>query len=210
MNRNETIASIREQLRKLFSAEKFSDFVLTDGTKITTTASELEIGVEVYHIDDQGNQTPLDNGDYVLNDGRTITVQDNKITNISGGETTEDESPVSDASASMESKMADGMAEKPADEGNLAQRVTDLEAQLEEVLNLLKKMSDGQTQVNQEMMSTIKKFSEEPGAMSIKTGKKGYEEYSSKKAQQKKNQNEIDEIRALIAERHKRDNNLAL
>jgi hypothetical protein len=223
MNRQETILSIRESLKKLFSAteeKKFSDFVLTDGSKITT-AGDLEIGAEVYAVDEMGNQTPLDNGDYVLNDGRTITVMDNKLTNISGEESTEDESPVSDASMDTTSgqepkdapkmeKMTDGMADAPSDESDLAQRVSDLEAHLEEILNLLKQMSEAQTSSTQQMMSKIKTFAEEPGDVAIKSTKKGYEEYNSKKINQKKNMVEIEELRALMADRHKRDNNMAL
>jgi len=205
MNRNETIKSIKESLKKLFSAEEktFSDFVLTDGTKITSSASDLEIGVEVYAVDDMGNQTPLNDGDYVLNDGRTITVVANAITNISGNaDTTEAETPVSDANVAN-TAMADGLADKPADEGDLASRVTDLEAQLEEILNMLKTMSEGTAQAQSQMMSAVNKISGEPGAEAIKPAKIGYEEYNSKKINSKKNMGEIEELRSLIANKNK-------
>jgi hypothetical protein len=212
MNRNETIASIKESLKKLFSATedvKCSSFVLSDGTKITSTASDLAIGVEVYAIDDMGNQTPMDDGDYVLNDGRTITVEGNKISNIAGETSTEDESPVSDASPKME-KMDDGMAEKPSGEGDLATRVGDLESQIEEILNMLKSLTSSQTQANEQMMSKIKMVADEPGDAAVKPTKKGYEEYNSKKVNQRKNMSEIEELRKLINDKNTRDNNLAL
>ena len=224
MNRNETIASIKESLKKLFSAteeKKFSDFVLSDGTKITSTASDLEIGVEVYCIDDMGNQTPMDDGDYVLNDGRTITVEGNKISNIAGETSTEDESPVSDANTAnsktqepkdgpkME-KMTDGLADTPSDESDLATRVSDLESHIEEILNMLKTLTSSQTQANEKMMSKIKMVADEPGDDAVKPTKKGYEEYNSKKVNQKKNMSEIEELRKLIADKNTRDNNLAL
>jgi Tfp pilus assembly protein FimV len=205
MNRNETIKSIKESLKKLFAAEakQFSDFVLTDGTKITSTASDLEIGVEVYAVDDMGNQTPLNDGDYVLNDGRTITVVGNSITNIAGGsDTTEAETPVSDANVAN-TAMADGLADTPADESNLASRVTDLEAQLEEILNMLKTMSEGTAQAQSQMMSAVEKISGEPGAEAIKPAKKGYEEYNSKKINSRINMSEIEELRALISNKNK-------
>jgi len=150
-----------------------------------------------------GNQTPLNDGDYVLNDGRTITVVANAITNISGNaDTTEAETPVSDANVAN-TAMADGLADKPADEGDLASRVTDLEAQLEEILNMLKTMSEGTAQAQSQMMSAVNKISGEPGAEAIKPAKIGYEEYNSKKINSKKNMGEIEELRSLIANKNK-------
>jgi hypothetical protein len=209
MNKNETINSIKESLKKLFATDvKFSDFVLTDGKKITSTATDLEIGVEVYAVDELGNQTPLDNGDFVLQDGRTITVVDNAITNIAGKISTEAESPVSNAD--VEQEMNDGMVESPSEEGDMAQRVADLEAQLEEVLNLLKQMSEAQMKSQDQMMSKIKTIADEPGDEKVQVSKVGYNEYSTKNVNAKRNMSEIEELRSLIANKNKRDNNLAL
>jgi hypothetical protein len=207
MNKIETINSIKESLKKLFASEdkKFNMYVLTDGSKITCTSEELEIGSEVYAIDELGNQSPLDNGDYVLNDGRTITIVDNKVTTIAGETSTEEESPISPVEANVE--MADGSPETPSGESDLAKRVSDLEAQLEEVLSLMKQMSDAQTKTTEEMMSKISKFSEEPGAEPVKSVKKGFEEYNSKSINAKKNMSEIEELRAILKEKRKTDNN---
>jgi hypothetical protein len=209
MNKNETINSIKESLKKLFATDmKCSDFVLTDGKKITSTATDLEIGVEVYAVDELGNQTPLDNGDYVLQDGRTITVVDNGITTIAGEMSTEAESPVSNAD--VEQEMTDGMVEPASEEGDMGQRVADLEAQLEEVLNLLKQMSEAQMKSQDQMMSKIKTIANEPGDEKVKVSKVGYNEYSSKNVNAKRNMSEIEELRSLISNKNKRDNNLAL
>lgn len=209
MNKNETINSIKESLKKLFATDvKFSDFVLTDGKKITSTATDLEIGVEVYAVDELGNQTPLDNGDFVLQDGRTITVVDNAITNIAGEISTEAESPVSNAD--VEQEMNDGMVEPASEEGDMAQRVADLEAQLEEVLNLLKQMSEAQMKSQDQMMSKIKTIADEPGDEKVQVSKVGYNEYSTKNVNAKRNMSEIEELRSLISNKNKRDNNLAL
>jgi hypothetical protein len=59
-----------------------------------------------------GNQTHLEMVMHVLNDGRTITVTDNKITNISGEGFQQRSSSVSDASTAT-----DGT--KPKDEDGL-------------------------------------------------------------------------------------------
>jgi len=209
MNKNETINSIKESLKKLFATDmKCSEFVLTDGKKITSMANDLAIGVEVYAVDELGNQTPLDNGDYVLQDGRTITVVDNGITTISGEMSTEAESPVSNAD--VEQEMTDGMVEPASEEGDMAQRVADLEAQLVEVLNLLKQMSEAQMKSQDQMMSKIKTIANEPGDEKVQVSKVGYNEYSTKNVNAKRNMSEIEELRSLISNKNKRDNNLAL
>lgn len=206
-NRNETIRSIKESLKRLFSSENnFSNFVLTDGTKITSTADELEIGVEIYVIDEEGNQTPLDNGDYVLSDGRTITITDNKITNIAGEASTEEENTV----VEMNDGLPEETTEEPTEEGDLAKRVGDLESQLTEILNLIKQMTEAQTKTQEQMMSKIKSIANEPGEEPIKTSKKGYEGYNSKTINAKRNMAEIEELRSIIAQKNKRDNNMSL
>lgn len=208
MNTNPLINKIKENLKQLFSTYKFSDFVLSDGTKITTQGNELSIGADLYALDEKGNQTPLDDGDYVLNDGRTITLVDNQITDISGEISTEDETPVSDANtANVETKMSDGLAETPSDEGDLVSRVADLESQLEEICNLIKQLSEGQNNKNEQMMSKISLISDEPGDVAIKTHKSGYEAYSPKRINERKNIEEIKELREIISRNRQGNNN---
>ena len=212
MTKNPLIDTIKANLKKLFSTTyQFSDFVLTDGTKITTEGNELTVGGTVYCVDEKGNQTPIDDGDYVLNDGRTITVVANAITEIAGEASTEDETPVSDANtANVEEKMADGLAETPSDEGDLASRVADLEAHLEEILKMLSDMSGAQNSTNEQMMSKISALDDEPGAAAIKPHKQGfsgYESYSPKKINEKKNIEEILELRNIISKNRQSNNN---
>jgi hypothetical protein len=211
MNRTETIKSIKESLKKLFSVEEktFSDYVLSDGTKITSADADLQIGSQVYAVDDQGNQTPLDDGDYILGDGRTITVVGNAITEIAGVESTDAESPVEDADTSSDApamKMDDNAPVAPADEADLAQRVTDIEANIEEILTILQSLNTG----SEQMMSAISKIGDEPGEEKVKVIKKGYEEYNTKKVSQRKNMSEIEELRSIILEKNKKNNNLNL
>jgi flagellin-like hook-associated protein FlgL len=107
--------------------------------------------------------------------------------------------------------MEDGMPEAPSDEGDLAKRVTDLEAQLEEILNMLKTITETTqaTQTNQEkVFSEFNKIKDEPGDEPVKVVKKGFDEYSSKKVNSRRNMAEIEELRKLIGERQKNNNNL--
>lgn len=196
MNREDKIKNaIKEArgiIRGIFSSIKFSDFPLSDGTFVCSVDSELVTGSEVYKMDDLGNQTPLDNGDYVLADGRTITVENNLVTVIVGPNENEDKSPIeateTPVAASEPSitevteEVKEGSADEPIDESNdLDKRVGNLEGQIEEIMNLLKSLSEGTVKANQEMKEEIKKFGAEPGDEPIKIAKTGYQEYSSKK-----------------------------
>lgn len=222
MNRNNSIREIKENLKKLlhFSTEqKFNNFTLTDGTNITTTSTDIEIGAEVYMLDEQGNQTPLDNGDYVLQDGRTFTIADNVVTDIKApegdgqkpeqtGDSTTDapkqEAPVKeamDANGLPEGHDPSVEGETPAEEsseGDLSARVADLEKQLAEVLNILSKMGDSQNDLNEQMMSAIKTFGSEPGDKPVRNGKRGYEVYDKDKSySKKKGENSLEVIEMM-------------
>jgi len=219
MNRNDKIREIKNNLKRLFTFtddQKFNNFTLTDGTNITTSAADIEVGAEVYMLDEQGNQTPLDNGDYVLNDGRTFTIQDNVVTEVKGPEEdgTDVESGDSDTDSVETSKQnmdANGLPEghdKPADgevpaddsqvDGDLAQRVSDLEKQLAEVLNILNKIGDSQNDINEQMMSaqkSLRQIGGEPGDKPVKSVKRGYEVYNKEIAtSRKKGENTSDLI----------------
>ena len=57
---------------------------LADGTSIFTSATEWAVGADVYTKDDTGTSVPLAEGDYTLEDGRTISVgADAKVAEIS-------------------------------------------------------------------------------------------------------------------------------
>ena len=132
-------------------------------------------------MDDKGNQTPLDNGDYVLTDGRTITVKDNSISNVSESESEEEgeDEKVEEEDSKQTVKMEDGVPDDQKSEASeqepndVAVRLEDLEKQIEDILAILKKLGSTQGEVNEQMMSKLKELSEENGAKPIKTIKKG-------------------------------------
>jgi hypothetical protein len=204
MNRNQAIKEIRSNLKKLLSftsdEKVFNNMTLTDGTVITISTADLEIGAEVYMLDDQGNQTPLDNGDYVLQDGRTFSVEDNQITVIEGPESDGTDVETGDGETdsvetSKQEMDANGLPEGQGEaasggdvdpQADLAQRVADLEKTIAEVLNILNKMGDSQNDLNQQMMSKISEVAGEPGDKPVKSIKRGYEVYNKDKATSKR------------------------
>lgn len=203
MDKKTAIQNIRESLKSLlkFSNEitenKFATLELTDGTKITTQSGDIEVGAEVYAIDDLGNQTPLNDGDYVLTDGRTFTVKLNIVEAIVDGDGVDPENQTETGTEQVvqekmdsnlpeghEAAVADAKGNPQPDQSGLEGRVADLEKQIEDIKAILDKMSSIQNDVNQQMMSKMEQFASEPGAPSIKSIKK--EAYSYDKADSKK------------------------
>lgn len=210
MDKQKLFSETNEILKRLlrFTEEKkFNNFTLTDGTNITISSPDLEIGAEVYMIDELGNQTPLDNGDYVLQDGRTFTVADNCITDIkspegdgtdveSKGDTTTDaveaEKQEMDANGlpeghdKKEEEVKEGEEVVEDADKDMSKRLEDLEKAVAEIMNLLNKMGDTQNDVNEQMMSKIESFGSEPGDKPVRTQKRGYETYDKDVARSKK------------------------
>jgi hypothetical protein len=68
------IKDLYEQYLK-FSAMKFADIELQDGTKLVIDdGADLAVGTPIYKLDEKGTRQLPDDGDYVLADGRTITI----------------------------------------------------------------------------------------------------------------------------------------
>lgn len=81
--------------------------VTTDGGDLSYDG-ELEVGTEVYVTDEEGNQTPAPDGDYVTEDGKTIKVAEGKVTEIveAEPESEEGENPPTEVAARKQSLFA--------------------------------------------------------------------------------------------------------
>ena len=116
--------------------------VSTDKGNLIYNTDTLEVGSEVFVEDENGENVPAADGDYVLEDGRTVEVEGGKVTKI---EAKEDEPamPAAPAEPAAE-QMVDEMpaepetpAETPAENEKvtaLEERVATLEAQLADVI----------------------------------------------------------------------------
>lgn len=227
MNKGEQIYQIKQALKKLFSSTEsagvesdtemekkmFNDYELEGGGKMTCSSDTLEVGSDVFGINLEGNQYPLDNGDYKLTDGRTVSVEDNKVKSISEAAMIE-ESPVT--SADLEKVE---MEEMPVGEESIEIEVEDAEvapsaderiSKLEEVLGKVLMAIDEIKKANEEMMGSVKKFSEEPGAEPIVMEKGIGSPVDPKAFSKRKNVSEIDEIREIMKKNRKENNNIQL
>lgn len=209
MKKENSIQEIKNTLSKLLKLSKevkCGTLVLSDGTNVSISSEDLEIGAEVYMLDDLGNQTPCNDGEYVLQDGRTFTCVSGKISDIKG--VTEDKPESGDVTTTVAETMSTDTlpeteveVEAPEANGDLSKRIDDLEAKLSEILDLINKMGDGQNQLNEQMMSSIKKIGSEAGDEPVKMGRKGYQEYSNTKTKIK--DEAFSELKEIMAQRRK-------
>jgi len=228
MNKGEQIYQIKQALKKLFSLsdqeqvvddtemekKMFTDFEVEDGTKVTTPAAELEVGADIFGINLEGNQYPLDNGDYKLTDGRVVSVEDNKVKSISEPAMTE-ESPVTSADLEKVAMEEMPVGEEPSveievEDAEVVPSAEERIAKLEEIVGKVLMAVDEMKKAHEEMMSSMKKFSSEPGAESIVMEKGIGSSVDPKEFSKRKNTSEIDEIRDIIKKNRKENNNIKL
>lgn len=227
MNKGEQIYQIRQALKKLFSStdsasiesdtemekKMFNDYDLEGGGKMTCSSNTLEVGSDVFGINLEGNQYPLDNGDYKLTDGRTVSVEDNKVKSISEPLMIE-ESPVTSADlkkvAMEEMPIAEESIDVEVENADMMPSADERIAKLEEVISRLMITIDEISRAHEEMMGNMKMYSSEPGAESIVMEKGIGSSVDPKEFSKRKNISEIDEIREIIKKNRKENNNTKL
>ena len=115
--------------------------VSTDKGNLIYNTDMLEVGSEVFVEDENGENVPAADGEYVLEDGRTVEVEGGKVTEIKAKE---EETPAESEMKSAEEQMVDETSaetpaepEMPAENEKvtaLEERVATLEAQLADVI----------------------------------------------------------------------------
>ena len=115
--------------------------VSTDKGNLIYNTDMLEVGSEVFVEDENGENVPAADGEYILEDGRTVEVEGGKVTEIKAKE---EETPAEPEMKPAEEQMVDEMPaetpaepEMPAEDEKvtaLEERVTTLEAQLADVI----------------------------------------------------------------------------
>lgn len=186
MNKEEAMSKIKDNLKRLMSFStdeatetkeemKYTTMKLKDGSEITIAeGSDLGVGTEVFKIDADGNQTPCEDGDYELEDGRNITIKGGLVEAIAEakaeGEGAKDETPMNDAK-NAEEKMAEEPKadEEKSTEGEnpIEDRISSLENQITQILEILQGMGSMQ----EVAMSKIEAIAKAPATESIKIGK---------------------------------------
>ena len=116
--------------------------VSTDKGNLIYNTDMLEVGSEVFVEDENGENVPAADGEYILEDGRTVEVEGGKVTEIKAKE----DEPAEPEMKPEEEQMVDEMPaepetpaepEMPAENEKitaLEERVATLEAQLADVI----------------------------------------------------------------------------
>ena len=101
---NELFNKFNLSLSTVEKTELMAEATLENGTIIFTDAEGFEDGAEVYIVNEEGEKIPLPDGDYTLEDGRTLTIADSgKIAKSEGK---------GESKGEGEGKKADGNAPK--------------------------------------------------------------------------------------------------
>ena len=114
--------------------------VSTDKGNLIYNTDMLEVGSEVFVEDENGENVPAADGEYMLEDGRTVEVEGGKVTEIKAKE---EETPAEPEMKPAEEQMVDETTETPAEPAApaenekitaLEERVAALESQIADVI----------------------------------------------------------------------------
>lgn len=140
------INKIKEALSKLI-AETF-ERVSTDKGILSYDAEELEVGVAVSLVTEEGEEVAVEDGDYVLEDGRILKIAEGKIAEIVEPEP-EAEEPAAEESveevvAEEEAPAEEPEVENPTNEGEETETeaVVKLREEVNELYELVHRLED--------------------------------------------------------------------
>jgi len=161
MNRQELIAMMKDKMKSLL---KFADtsnvFVTKDGQKIASSAPELSIDSEVFLLDGDGNQTPLEDGDYEMEDGTTITVTNGVVSAISTVENNQDNGD--EVTTAMEDLPVETPPQDAPVDKELIKRIDALEKLMDDILPMVQKIMDSNVKMSNQIMEFAKQPESEP------------------------------------------------
>jgi len=99
---------------------------LESGQEIMTDADSFAVGVEVFVMNDENEKIPLPNGDYTLEDGTSVKVEDGKVSEMEAKTEAEEEEKEEEMGYGDKDKDEEKMSEEPK-----AEEVEEVEASAE-------------------------------------------------------------------------------
>ena len=205
MNRNELLNNIKAQFKKLmFAGETYTCTTVDGKNLIVIGGTEVATGLEIYEVNSDGTQIPLENGEYKLMDGKTIVVTDNLVSEIKLPEApqAEVEAPAETTVEMCGETIMEDMPEAPEmpEEDMMAKRLDALEAQIAEIMNILSGTMEKTNMIEDKtikMSETIIKLSAEPAGNKANIGKKMVQDAATKQSAT------MDEIREIAKKLNK-------
>lgn len=162
------LGKLKLELAKLLAS--FSELKTDKGILSWPVEGEIEIGFDVYVLDENGEYIAPEDGDYVTEDGKTITLANGKVEAITEPETEAEVEPEPDPEAEETVEAAEEPVAEPAVEPE-AEVVEDdgirkeIDALYEVVNQLVKKVAELEGKTN-ETSETVVKMSKMSAAMS--------------------------------------------
>jgi hypothetical protein len=169
MNKSQLVEKIKAQLKSLVS-QKFAEVKAGD-LMITSPDEALAIGSEVFTVDTDGNNIPLTDGEYTLDDGVKIAVVAGKIEAMVN--------PEAEVEAEVEEVVApEGEVEVEVEEPETEEKPEeDMPATAEEMKKLMERVMKCEEMITElvkqkeQMAQEFSKLAEQPstGAIEINT-----------------------------------------
>lgn len=141
MDKIKLIEKIKSQLKEIVSTKVELVEYKSGDLMITSPDEELIIGSEVFMVDSDGNNVPLSDGEYVLDNGVTIAVMGGKVEAIVNSEIVPEEVEAKVEEVKTEEVKAETTETEPTNELQiLSERISKLEQLLAEMLKSTQKM----------------------------------------------------------------------
>jgi hypothetical protein len=162
------LGKLKLELAKLLAS--FSELKTDKGILSWPVEGEIEIGFDVYVLDENGEYIAPEDGDYVTEDGKTITLANGKVEAITEPETEAEVEPEPEPEAEETVEAAEEPVAEPAVEPE-AEVVEDdgirkeIDALYEVVNQLVKKVAELEGKTN-ETSETVVKMSKMSAALS--------------------------------------------
>lgn len=186
MDKAKLIENIKSQLKSLMTNEvKFAEIKAGD-LMISTPDEELLVGSEVFTVDQDGNNIPLNDGEYTLDSGEIITVASGKVEGII---TSTPEEPVEAAEdvPTEEVVVEDEPTEEVEEEEEVSTDEEDMTAEkkmkkLEDRVAKCEAMLEEMTKMNNKMEQELSKVGALPSTTSISVEPSEFKSVEDKKS----------------------------
>ena len=179
MNKSQLVEKIKAQLKSLVS-QKFAEVKAGD-LMITSPDEALAIGSEVFTVDTDGNNIPLTDGEYTLDDGVKIAVVAGKIEAMVN--------PEAEVEAAVEEVVApEGEAEVEVEEPEAEAPVEDMPATAEEMKKLMERVMKCEEMITElvkqkeQMAQEFSKLAEQPSTEAIEINTSEFKSVDEKKS----------------------------
>jgi hypothetical protein len=158
MGMSEIIQKMKVFLQNEIPAEvQMTDIKTKDGI-ILSFEGELVSGIEIFQVDENG-KTPAITGEYMIEDGQTIVVEDGKVAEVKMPEDPIEEPETEDVLPVAEMVEEPIVEEKPIEEKPIEDdRIKKLEDEILQIKNILSELVNemGKTELKKEIKQDLK------------------------------------------------------